>query len=147
MPLFADLEEAKLQRFALTGAPAVLAVDYPHGPCASTAACPPTARRRPLSRDQITLGTQLARQDRLLIARRRPCTGSCASLPNAGFGYRIGFTGDEDISGRFGASSPPGPARPLLGFQPARNPRRQPLARLRPPLHQRLRPRLRRRRT
>ncbi len=104
--LFSDLEEAKLQRFALTGeAPAVLAVDYPHGPCAFNGRLPADAAgSAPLSRDQITLGTQLARQDRLLIARdAAPLrTGSVRLLEMSVFGYRIGFTGDQDISGRFG---------------------------------------------
>lgn len=85
--------------------PTVLAVDYPHGPCAFNGRLPADAAgAAPLSRDQITLGTQLARQDRLLIARdAAPLrTGSVRLLEMSVFGYRIGFTGDADISGRFG---------------------------------------------
>jgi CRISPR-associated protein Csm1 len=43
--LFADLEEAKLQRFDLTGAaPAVLDADYPHGACPFNGRLPADSR-------------------------------------------------------------------------------------------------------
>lgn len=104
--LFADLEEAKLQRFDLTGAaPAVLDADYPHGACPFNGRLPADSQgAAPLSRDQITLGTQLARQDRLLIARDAAAlhSGGLRQLEMPVFGYRVAFTGDEDLSGRFG---------------------------------------------
>lgn len=104
--LFADLEEAKLQRFDLTGAaPAVLNADYPHGACPFNGRLPADSQgAAPLSRDQIALGTQLARQDRLLVARGTAAlhSGGLRQLEMPVFGYRVAFTGDEDLSGRFG---------------------------------------------
>jgi CRISPR-associated protein Csm1 len=124
--LFADLEEAKLQRFDLTGAaPAVLNADYPHGACPFNGRLPPTARRRALSRDQIALGTQLARQDRLLIAR------DAAALHSGGLRQlEMPCRLPRRLHRRRRPQRPlrraraPGAARPLLGFQPPRNPRR-----------------------
>jgi len=104
--LFAELEDAKLQRFDLTQGAAVFPVSYPHGVCPYNDKLPADDRKSaPLSRDQIKLGTQLARQDRLLIARHGADlkAGSVVLLETPIFGYQIGFTGDEDVSGKFGA--------------------------------------------
>lgn len=104
--LFGELEDAKLQRFDLTQGEAVFPVSYPHGVCPYNDKLPADARESaPLSRDQIKLGTQLARQDRLLITRHGADlkAGSVVLLETPIFGYQIGFTGDEDASGKFGA--------------------------------------------
>lgn len=107
--LFAGLEEAKLQRFDLTGdADPVLAVSYPHGVCRFNDRLPADSNGTedaPLSRDQIRLGTQIARQDRLLIASDAADlrAGSVILLDIPIFGYRVGFTGDQEVSGKFGA--------------------------------------------
>ena len=103
--LFGELEDAKLQRFDLTQGAAVFPVSYPHGVCPYNDKLPADARESaPLSRDQIKLGTQLARQDRLLIARHGADlkAGSVVLLETPIFGYQIAFTGDEDASGKFG---------------------------------------------
>jgi CRISPR-associated protein Csm1 len=104
--LFRQLEDAKLQRFDLTGdAPAVFAVDYPQGVCLYNNRLPADEQdSAPLSRDQIAIGKALAHQDRLLIARNGADlhTGSVKILETSVFGYRIGFTADEDVTGRFG---------------------------------------------
>lgn len=105
--LFADLERAKLKRFDLTeNAPTVFPVTYPDGVCPYNNRLPAdTKGSAALSRDQIKLGTQLARQDRLLIVRDETelRAGSVVSLETPIFGYRIGFTRDEEITGKFGA--------------------------------------------
>lgn len=71
--LFADLEKAKLQRFDITrDQESVFDVDYSKGICQYNGRLPADAidtDGRPsaaLSRDQITLGSSLTRQDRLL---------------------------------------------------------------------------------
>lgn len=105
--LFADLERAKLKRFDLTeNAPTVFPVTYPDGVCRFNNRLPADANEEAaLSRDQIKLGTQLARQDRLLIVRDETelRVGSVVSLETPIFGYRVGFTRDEEITGKFGA--------------------------------------------
>lgn len=105
--LFADLERSKLKRFDLTeDGPTVFAVAYPEGVCPYNSRIPADARgSAALSRDQIRLGTQLARQDRLLIVRDEGDlrSGSVVALESPIFGYRVGFTRDEEITGKFGA--------------------------------------------
>lgn len=104
--LFADLERAKLKRFDLTeNAPTVFEVAYPDGVCPFNNRLPAdTKGSAALSRDQIKLGTQLARQDRLLIVRNEAelRAGSVTALETPIFGYRIGFTRDEEVTGKFG---------------------------------------------
>jgi CRISPR-associated protein Csm1 len=104
--LFADLERAKLKRFDLTeSAPTVFEVAYPDGVCPYNNRLPADAGgSAALSRDQIKLGTQLARQDRLLIVRDEAelRAGSVTALETAIFGYRVAFTGDEELTGKFG---------------------------------------------
>ncbi|MBH2042550.1 MAG: type III-A CRISPR-associated protein Cas10/Csm1 [Comamonadaceae bacterium] len=104
--LFADLEKAKLQRFDLTapGNP-VFDVAYPHGVCPYNTRLPAdTAQSAALSRDQITLGASLTRQDRLLIVRDPQALGgnSLKKLEVTVFGYGVAFTPSEDVSGKFG---------------------------------------------
>jgi CRISPR-associated protein Csm1 len=104
--LFADLEKAKLQRFDLTapGNP-VFEVAYPHGVCPYNTRLPADeAQSAALSRDQITLGASLTRQDRLLIVRDPQLLGGngIKKLEVAVFGYGVAFTPSEDVSGKFG---------------------------------------------
>jgi CRISPR-associated protein Csm1 len=110
--LFASLERAKLARFNLTGdTPPVFAIDYPYGVCqyndrlrADKLEEGNKASAR-LSRDQITIGEELAHQDRLLITRDSADLyekGSVEVLETPIFGYRVGFTQNEAESGRFG---------------------------------------------
>lgn len=110
--LFNQLEAAKLKRFDLIEGTAVFPVSYPHGVCAYNGKLPADGEKSAdgqdsaaLSRDQIKLGTQLARQDRLLIARNGADlkAGSVVLLETPPFGYQVGFTGDQDVSGKFGA--------------------------------------------
>ena len=105
---FTALERAKLQRFDLTAAaPTVLPVEYPHGVCPydqrlpieDTTSNPPCAR---LSADQITIGEQLFKTDRLLILNRDAAVHSdrdTQKLQLPIFGYTIAFTADDQISG------------------------------------------------
>ncbi len=103
--LFADLERAKLKRFDLTeNAPTVFPVVYPDGVCRYNHRLPADVKgSAALSRDQIKLGTQLAHQDRLLIVRDEAelRASSVIALETPIFGYRIAFTGDEEVTGKF----------------------------------------------
>lgn len=108
--LFADLEKAKLQRFDITrDQESVFDVDYSKGICQYNGRLPADAidtDGRPsaaLSRDQITLGSSLTRQDRLLVSRSPDglSGGNIKRLEIPIFGYQIGFTATEDITGRF----------------------------------------------
>jgi len=107
--LFAELERAKLQRFDLTapGNP-VFDVDYPHGICQYNGRLPvddSSQKSAALSRDQITLGSVLTREDRLLIVRDPAVlTGrSLRTLEVPVFGYGVAFTQNEEVTGKFGA--------------------------------------------
>ncbi len=102
--LFADLEDIKLKRFDLTRGKAVFPASYPKGVCRYNDKLPADDKgSAALSRDQITLGTQLARQGRLLIAEGESelRAGSVSLLETSIFGYRVGLTGHEDASGKF----------------------------------------------
>jgi CRISPR-associated protein Csm1 len=110
--LFADLEKAKLQRFDLTSDnPAVFAVDYSHGVCQFNGRLPADQTESQgkasaaLSRDQMTLGTGLTREDRILIVRDpNVLVGSnLKKLELPVFGYGVAFTQSEDVTGKFGA--------------------------------------------
>ncbi len=107
--LFADLEKAKLHRFDLT-APAnpVFDVAYPHGVCQYNSRLPASdavQQSAALSRDQIVLGSALAREDRLLIVRDpAQLTGNnLTALDVPVFGYGVAFTQSEEVTGKFGA--------------------------------------------
>ena len=112
--LFSELEKAKLQRFDLTAGitqtPTVFAVDYPHGVCQYNGRLPadkPEGNNKAsaaLSRDQITLGSQLVRKDRILITQggAELHGAGVTSLETAIFGYNVAFTGVEEETGKFG---------------------------------------------
>lgn len=122
---FTALERAKLQRFDLTAAaPTVLPVEYPHGVCPydqrlpieDTTSNPPCAR---LSADQITIGEQLFKTDRLLILNRDAAVHSdrdTQKLQLPIFGYTIAFTADDQISGYFGKAAEQGELRRCWDF-------------------------------
>lgn len=109
--LFRELESAKLQRFALTSTDTspVFAVDYAQGICQYNSRLPADREdgSAALSRDQITLGELLTRENRLLVLRGEHDLGelrqNVKSLETDIFGYRVIFTGSEEITGRFGA--------------------------------------------
>jgi CRISPR-associated protein Csm1 len=104
--LFTDLEQEKLRRFDLTGdAPTVFEVSYTWGVCQYNNRFPADSKASsPLSRDQIEIGTALANRDRLLVVRddAELRQGGVKTLETSIFGYRIGFTQEEEITGRFG---------------------------------------------
>ena len=122
---FEALERAKLQRFDLTEAtPTALPVAYPNGVCRYDQRLPasgspthpqPAAR----SADQITIGSLLPKQNRLLIlggaaAVRSDRDTQKLQLPI--FGYTIAFTADEEISGAFGKAAEQGELRRCWDF-------------------------------
>jgi CRISPR-associated protein Csm1 len=112
--LFSELEKAKLQRFDLTAdatqTPTVFAVNYPHGVCQYNGRLPADKAEgsnkasAALSRDQITLGSQLIRKDRILITQGGVALhgSGVTSLETAIFGYNVAFTGYEEETGKFG---------------------------------------------
>ncbi len=112
--LFSELEKAKLQRFDLTAdanlTPTVFAVNYPHGVCQYNGRLPADKAEgsnkasAALSRDQITLGSQLARKDRILITQGGAALHGAGVTPleTAIFGYNVAFTGGEEETGKFG---------------------------------------------
>ena len=108
---FAELESAKLQRFALMGsAPTALPAAYPAGTCPYDRHLPARGSKdapKPaaLSADQITIGAELARKERLLILTPAAAVHDAQNTTKLElpiFGYHIAFTADEDISGAFG---------------------------------------------
>lgn len=113
--LFADLERAKLQRFALTGQSSpVIDVSYAQGACQYNEKMPAdrpndakgdSISSAALSRDQILLGDSLTRLDRILVVRDASAlTGnSVTRLEVPLFGYAVAFTGGEDATGKFGS--------------------------------------------
>lgn len=104
--LFTDLEMEKLRRFDLIGnAPTVFEVSYDWGVCQYNNRFPADSKTSsPLSRDQITIGTALANKDRLLVVRddAELRQDGVKTLETSIFGYRVGFTQEEEITGRFG---------------------------------------------
>ena len=112
--LFADLEHAKLQRFALTGASApIFEANYALGVCQyndklsadkTEGGEGSSKASAALSRDQIELGGSLTRQDRILVVRDATAlTGNnLTRLEVPLFGYSLAFTQDEDATGKFG---------------------------------------------
>jgi len=110
--LFSALEKAKLQRFDLTAASnPVFDVTYPHGVCQYNDKLPAdklegnNKASAALSRDQITLGSALTREDRLLVVRDPAALsgGNLTRLEVPVFGYGVAFTKNEEITGKFGA--------------------------------------------
>ena len=112
--LFSELEKAKLQRFGIADdsaqAPSAFDIDYAQGVCQYNARLPadrPEGRNKAsaaLSRDQIRLGSQLVRQNRILVtsASKALRGAGVTSLETPIFGYSVSFTGSEDETGKFG---------------------------------------------
>jgi CRISPR-associated protein Csm1 len=119
--LFAQLEQAKAQRFGLCAASAPTATftgfldrfdktasKTGRGVCQIDGRSPAvthmteagrTIQLGRLAKDQIDLGNWLTRHERLLVSRA-PIVRDTLDIDL--FGYRVGFTGDEEASGRFG---------------------------------------------
>lgn len=123
--LFGALEKAKLQRFDMTSpANAVFDVRYPHGVCQYNGKLPAgkdegnNKASAALSRDQITLGSALTREDRLLIVRDPSAlTGpNLKKLEVPVFGYGVAFTQSEELTGKFGALAQDGTLRRCWDF-------------------------------
>ncbi len=105
--LFAQLEEKKLQRYALCrpGAqPAVFAdalARYHNGTCELNSKLPADENQRSaLSADQVKTGESLTKKARLLVTRTKLGGSGALRLPI--FGYCVQFTADEEVSGKFG---------------------------------------------
>ena len=122
---FRVLERAKLQRFDLTGAaPTALPVEYPNGVCPYDQRLPATGtvdNPQPaiLSADQITIGSLLPKQDRLLILKRDAAIYEdrhTQKLQLPIFDYTIAFTAEEEISGAFGKAAEQGELRRCWDF-------------------------------
>ncbi|HNY29792.1 MAG TPA: type III-A CRISPR-associated protein Cas10/Csm1 [Fibrobacteria bacterium] len=109
--LFASLEESKLQRFALTvtshGAVFEAYLDaFVHDrPCAYTGLLPGEATNREglsvsrLALDQVRMGEQLVKSERILVTQGIRLPGS---LELDYFGYSVGFAPSEEASGKYG---------------------------------------------
>ena len=122
---FTALERAKLQRFDLTAAaPTTLPVEYPNGVCPYDQRLPATGmvdNPQPaiLSADQITIGSLLPKQDRLLILKRDAAIYEdrhTQKLQLPIFDYTIAFTAEEEISGAFGKAAEQGELRRCWDF-------------------------------
>lgn len=115
--LFAQLEQAKAQRFGLCAAQAPAPLfegfldrfDNTRGACQIDGRSPAvtaiaeggrTIQVGRLAKDQIDLGNWLTRYERLLVSRQEILGGKTLGVDL--FGYRIGFTGNEEDTGRFG---------------------------------------------
>ncbi|MBF0109730.1 MAG: type III-A CRISPR-associated protein Cas10/Csm1 [Magnetococcales bacterium] len=106
--LHRDLDRCKRQRFDLCNASEdpVFAATYDHGACTIDGRMPAVREAGktvcPLCRDQEKMGSLLVKKNRLLITRleRGPLSDDTLALDY--LGYRVTFTGSEEISGRFG---------------------------------------------
>ncbi len=110
--LFADLEREKLRRFDLTGnVSKVFDISYAWDVCQYNNRLPADRFEEsdkgsaPLSRDQIAIGEALANRNRLLVVQEDVefRQGGVTVLETPIFGYRVGFTHEEDIIGRSGS--------------------------------------------
>jgi len=124
--MFKGLEKAKYQRYNLVQAEsAVLEADFKPGVCAWHGRLPaepgPEENDEPscaLSRDQIWMGLNLTKNNRLLVLRE----GASEDLKGdevselSMFGFRVGFTKEESVSGRFGALAASGALRRCWDF-------------------------------
>ena len=122
---FRVLERAKLQRFDLTGAaPTALPVTYPNDVCPYDQRLPATGTANDpqpaaLSADQITIGSLLPKQNRLLILNRATAVHEDRDTQKLRldiFGYTIAFTADDQISGYFGKAAEQGELRRCWDF-------------------------------
>ncbi len=113
--LFEQLEETKLQRLDLTDSTlSVQNVSYPYGICRLNRYFPAETEYRPedknsglsrISKDQITIGEQLVKKNRILICASAAeifKTHKTASLSLPIFGYNVIFTENEAETGKFG---------------------------------------------
>lgn len=106
--LFAQLEVAKLRRFDLLECQQhVLDVNYPHGVCIYNDKLPASGESQPslISQDQILLGSLLTTHNRLMVLSSPESIQvnertKFLQLPI--FGFYIAFTGDEELTGKFG---------------------------------------------
>jgi CRISPR-associated protein Csm1 len=97
----------------------VFQVEYPHGVCCYNTRLPADEKGSALlSRDQIAIGKALAHQDRLLIVRDGADlrAGSVTILETPIFGYYVGFTRAEEITGKFGELAKNGKMRRCWDF-------------------------------
>ena len=108
---FEVLEQAKLQRFNLTGAaPAMLNTDYEKGVCLYNQQLPGDEGEKNhavsrLSQDQIDLGSELTRKERLMVLDGADEVSDgvhTRKLKLPIFGFTVAFTEEQDISGKFG---------------------------------------------
>lgn len=112
--LFNQLEETKLKRFDLTNSTeSIQNITYPNGVCrlnshfpAETAyeANSKNSGLSSISIDQITIGEQLVKKNRMLICEQEAeifKTGKTESLRLPIFGYNIIFTEGEEETGKF----------------------------------------------
>lgn len=113
--LFEQLEETKLQRLDLTDSTSsVQDVTYPYGVCRLNRYFPAETEYRQgdknsglsrISKDQITIGEQLAKKNRILICASAAeifKSHKTASLSLPIFGYNVIFTENEAETGKFG---------------------------------------------
>ncbi|ETD72728.1 CRISPR-associated protein Csm1 [Pelistega indica] len=111
---FSLLEQAKLQRFNLIdkATPTVLSyADYTQGVCSYNSQLPANTKDNNglqvsvLANDQIKLGEQLTKKNRLMILNdiiQYQDGGASVRLGLTIFGYHIVLTKSEDITGKFG---------------------------------------------
>lgn len=113
--LFRKLEMAKLQRLDLTeSTPSVQTVSYPFGACPYNKYFPAQAEKTNkdtyediaslISQDQINIGKYLVTKRRIIICSENAeiYSDNCTNILNLSiFGYRIIFTDNEEISGKF----------------------------------------------
>lgn len=113
--LFEQLEETKLQRLDFTDSTSsVQDVTYPYGVCRLNRYFPAETEYRQgdknsglscISKDQITIGEQLAKKNRILICASAAeifKNHKTASLSLPIFGYNVIFTENEVETGKFG---------------------------------------------
>ncbi|HHE3604716.1 TPA: type III-A CRISPR-associated protein Cas10/Csm1 [Pasteurella multocida] len=106
--LFQQLEKIKLQRLDLTEkTDSVQDIHYPYGTCKLNSYFPAFSEEgySLLSSDQISIGEQLTKKQRIIICEQTAditSTGRTKALKLPIFGYNIIFTNSEDQTGKFG---------------------------------------------
>ncbi|WP_424410564.1 type III-A CRISPR-associated protein Cas10/Csm1 [Pasteurella sp. PK-2025] len=106
--LFQQLEKIKLQRLDLTeNTNSVQEIQYPYGVCKLNSAFPAYSEEKYslLSLDQIEIGKQLTKKQRIIICDQSTDlseTGNTKALKQPIFGYNVIFTNSEDQTGKFG---------------------------------------------
>ncbi|CAK0751796.1 CRISPR-associated protein Csm1 [Gammaproteobacteria bacterium] len=109
--LFNDLEQRKRRRFDLCGSNAplpIFKIEYQEGACVVCGKVPAVIEKEDekanmkicrLCGDQIDIGKQLVKGERLLVTRNEVNNDT---LTLDCFGYRVTFTATEETSGKFG---------------------------------------------